>query len=28
VLEATDVLDVFSDAVSQIDVSLSILEIS
>ena len=28
VLEATDVLDVFSDAVSQIDVTLSILEIS
>lgn len=28
VLEATDVLDVYSDAVSQIDVTLSILEIS
>ena len=27
VLEATDVIDVFSDAVSQIDVTLSILQI-
>ena len=28
VLEATDVLDVYSDAVSQIDVTVSVLEIS